>query len=97
MSNLTKLAKGEACLIRVPGYCSFNPETTVGCHVRLAGVSGAGMKSPDCCIAFGCFECHQVVDGQRKSEFSYEERRLMLLEGMVRTQARMVELGKLKW
>jgi hypothetical protein len=43
-------------------------------------------KSGDFFISFGCFSCHQVVDGQVPSDFTYEERRLMLLEGMVRTQ-----------
>lgn len=96
MTNLRDQARGRDCTIRVPGHCCGNPETVVGCHVRMAGVSGMGMKSPDIFIAFGCFPCHQVVDGQRKSEFSYEQRRLMLLEAMVRTQAILWREGKIR-
>jgi hypothetical protein len=88
VSKLRKQAKGRNCEIRVPGVCAPGPdnETVVGCHVRLIGVSGMGQKSADVFISFGCFQCHQVVDGQVPSEFTYEQRRLMLLEGMVRTQ-----------
>ena len=94
--NLRKLAKGRDCEIRVPGHCLPGNETVVGCHVRQSGISGMSLKSPDLFIAFGCHACHQVVDGQCKSEFTVEERRLMLLEGMVRTQAILVREGKIK-
>lgn len=95
-NKLTKLAEGQKCLIRVPTVCNGNPSTTVACHVRLIGISGAGLKSPDLCIAFGCSSCHAVVDGQQKSSFSYEERRLMLLEGMIRTQYWLLQHGHIK-
>jgi hypothetical protein len=94
--NLRKLARGRPCTIRVPNQCLGDDETVCGCHVRLIGVSGMGMKSPDLFIAWGCFRCHQIVDGQRPSEYSYDERRLMLLEGMVRTQAILIKEGKIK-
>lgn len=97
MTNLRNLAKGQPCLIRVPTVCSGNRETTVGCHVRLIGVSGLGLKSPDPFIAFGCSDCHAVVDGQRKSSFSFEQRRLMLLEGMLRTQHWLIQKGHITW
>ncbi len=86
MSKLTKAARDRACQIRVPGYCCGNPETVVGCHVRMIGISGFGLKAPDVFIAWGCQSCHDVVDGRTKTEFSYDERRLLLLEGMLRTQ-----------
>jgi hypothetical protein len=38
----------------------------------------------------------QIVDGQRNSEFTFEERRLFLLEGMVRTQAILLSEGRIK-
>ncbi len=95
MSALRKLAKGRECQIRVPGCCLPGNETVVGCHVRMAGVSGIGMKADDLFIAYGCYACHQIVDGQRKSEFTFEQRRLFLLEGMVRTQYLLLREGKL--
>lgn len=95
--DLTRLAKGMSCQIRVPHECNGNPETVVGCHVRMMGISGAGMKAPDLFIAFGCSDCHAVCDGQRKSDYGPGERRLMLLEGMVRTQAWFIEHGFVTW
>lgn len=97
MTDLRKLAKGQECLIRVPGYCNFNPETTVGCHYRLSGISGIGMKAPDLLMAFGCSSCHAVVDGQQKSSWSRQELLIMLAEGVFRTQAWLVQKGILKW
>jgi hypothetical protein len=94
-NKLRSEARGRDCEIRVPGHCLHDNDTVVGCHVRLAGVSGAGYKAPDFLIAFGCFMCHQIVDGQQKSEFSYEQRRLMLLEGMVRSQVILFNEAKL--
>ncbi len=94
--NLRKQARGRECQIRVPNYCLCDTDTVVGCHVRMSGISGYGIKSADIFVAHGCFACHQVVDGQRPSEYSYDERRLMLLEAMVRTQAILIKEGKIK-
>lgn len=93
VSALTKSARDRECTIRVPDHCLRTTETVVACHVRMSGISGYGIKAPDLFIAFGCFACHQIVDGQRNSEFSADERRLMLLEGMVRTQAILLSEG----
>lgn len=90
-------ARDRECTIRVPNQCLRSTETVVACHVRLAGISGMGMKSPPLHIAFGCFRCHQICDGQRNSEYSYDERRLMLLEGMMRTQAILLSEGKIQF
>lgn len=83
--NLRKLARERQCEIRVPGACLRTTDTVVLCHYRLAGFSGMSMKSDDWLGAYGCFACHQIVDGQRKSEFSFVERKLMLAEGCFRT------------
>ena len=95
--NLRKLARGQPCFIRVPGVCNGNPETTVLCHVRLIGISGIGMKVPDALAAFGCSDCHAVVDGQRRSALTADERWVLLLEGMLRTQAWLIDRGILRW
>lgn len=95
--NLRKLAKDQPCLIRVPGVCSGRTDTTVLCHVRMVGLSGIGLKVPDVMGAFGCSDCHAVVDGARPSDWSAAERRLMLLEGVMRTQMWFIEHGFLLW
>jgi len=92
---LTKLARGRECQIRVPLYCCDDNTTVVPCHVRLAGISGAGYISDAIFVAHGCHRCHAVVDGQQDSEYTFEQRRLMLLEGMVRTQAILLREGKI--
>lgn len=84
-------------MVRVPGVCNFDPATTVPAHVRLIGVSGMGLKSPDLFISFCCAACHAVCDGQHTSSLSASERRLLLLEGMMRTQAWLVKHGYLNW
>lgn len=96
MRDLRKLARDHTCTIRVPGGCSPD-ETVVACHIRMSGVSGIGMKSPDIFCAWGCYRCHAICDGQMKSEFNAEQRRLMLLEGMVRTQQILIYEGVLTW
>lgn len=97
MTDLTKLAKGMQCFIRIPGHCNFNPETTVWCHARLIGVSGFGLKAPDVLGAFGCSACHDVVDGRTKTDLTPDQRRLLLLEGMARSQAWLVKEEILTW
>jgi len=93
MVDLTKLAKGQECLIRVPSYCNGNPETSVWAHVRLIGISGMSIKSPDLFGAIACSSCHDLVDGRTHTTLSYAQRRLLLLEGMLRTQAWLEEQG----
>lgn len=97
MTDLTELARGRDCKIRVPGHCNGNPETSVWCHVRLIGISGAGFKAMDLLGAIGCSACHDVVDGRKKTRFTYAQRRLMLLEGVCRTQVLLVEEEIVTW
>lgn len=84
-------------MIRVPTVCNGNPDTTVLCHIRMIGLSGTGIKAPDVLATFGCSDCHAVCDGQRKSAYTDDERRLMLLEGMARTQYWLIKHEHLKW
>jgi hypothetical protein len=72
-------------MIRLPGICNHDPDTTVLAHVRLIGVSGMGMKSPDLLGAWACSACHDVVDRRVKTNIDIGEIRLAHLEGMVRT------------
>lgn len=55
-------------------------------HVRMIGISAMSMKAPDWFAARACAPCHDVLDGRVPSMLSYEERRALLLEGMLRTQ-----------
>ena len=58
-------AKGEACSIRIVGACDGRTDTTVWCHLPgIDGGRGMGFKAIDLCGAYGCFGCHNVVDGR---------------------------------
>ncbi len=81
--NLRKEAQGRLCQIRLPNYCSHDPETVVLCHLPGGGM---GKKRHDIHAALGCWRCHQVVDGREQTEYSADEIRLMFLEAVIRTQ-----------
>ena len=85
--KLRKAAKGRECMVRLPGVCNHNPETTVLAHVRLAGVSGMGMKADDLLGAWACSSCHDAIDRRGHLDLDRDYVRLAHLEGMVRTIA----------
>ena len=84
--SLRKEARGRGCTVRIPGVCNFNSETTVLAHIRVAGVSGIGLKAPDALGAWCCSNCHDEVDGRtHKSGMTRDELRLAHYDGMART------------
>lgn len=89
---LLDLAQGEECLLRVPGYCRYDKETTVACHSnRLRDGKGKGIKAHDWCIAFGCGPCHWFIDQSRAAaalKLSY------FIPGLRLTRLRIIALGK---
>jgi hypothetical protein len=92
--SLRKEAKGRGCMVRLPGICNFNSETVVLAHIRLAGISGMGMKSPDLIGAWACSACHDEIDGRtHKSGLSHDELRLAHYDGMARTIAQLEKEG----
>lgn len=93
--NLRKQAKGRGCMVRIPGVCNHNSETVVLAHVRLTGVSGMGMKSPDILGAWACSACHDAVDRRNHTDLDRDYVRLLHLEGMVRTIAQLEKEGLL--
>lgn len=84
--SLRKEARGRGCTVRIPGVCNFNSETVVLAHIRVAGVSGMGLKSPDLLGAWACSNCHDEIDGRtHTSGLSRDELRLAHYDGMART------------
>lgn len=63
MSKIRQSARDQECTIRLPGVCNRRTDTTVLCHPNdsLAG-KGLGKKADDRHGAYGCFDCHNVVD-----------------------------------
>lgn len=88
--NLRNYARGMPCMIRMPGVCNGDPDTTVLCHLRMSGISGMGMKANDLLGAWGCSACHKYVDTHGI------DGRTALLEGMARTQALILDRGLVK-
>lgn len=83
-----KAAKGQPCLIRLPGCApGADNETVVLCHYALSDISGAALKSPDDLAAFGCWHCHGVVDGRLPVPAGYtrDTVRLAFAEAVFRT------------
>jgi len=95
--NLRDYARDKPCMIRLEGVCNGNAETTVLAHFRQIGVSGTGLKSPDLCAAWACSDCHDAVDRRRHVDFDREFVRLAHLQGVMRTQAKLIELRIIKW
>ncbi len=81
-------------MVRLPG-CDGGGETTVLAHYRLAGLCGIGTKPDDlACGAWCCAPCHGKIDGREKMEgYSRTELRLAHAEAVIRTVAKLRELG----
>jgi hypothetical protein len=90
--DLRKLAKGQRCMIRLPG-CNHDRRTTVLAHYRLAGYAGMGAKPDDWSFgAWACSHCHDIVDGRVKTDHTKHIVRLAHAEGCLRTQAELREM-----
>lgn len=61
--HLLSMARGQRCLLMVPGVCNGNPETVVAAHSNL-GIHGKakGRKADDCYHIHSCSACHQWLD-----------------------------------
>ena len=68
-SAVKAFAEGKQCTARIPGVCSYDPGTTVWCHINsVRWGSGKGFKSPILCGFIGCRDCHDAVDGRMKKD-----------------------------
>ena len=88
--RLRESARGKECQIRIPGVCCGDNSTVVLCHLNGAG---AGKKHSDLLASYGCHKCHAACDGQLKTAYHSDELKLMLLEGVMRTQQIMLDDG----
>ena len=92
--NLRKEARDRPCMIRLPGVCTFNSETTVLAHLRMAGITGGGQKAPDLLGAWACSTCAaQTENGYCRND----EDKIAFFEGVMRTQYELINEGKVKW
>jgi hypothetical protein len=97
MTNLRKLANGQACQVRLEG-CLGRHESVVLAHYSLTGISGGGLKSPDLLGAYCCYKCHRLADGQDHiANLTRDDVRLALAEGVFRTQYQLIKDGVVRW
>lgn len=92
MSKLRESARDRECQVRLLGVCNFDSATTVLAHVRLIGVSGLGIKSPDILGAWACSACHAYADSHHDAETNaafaegvYRTLNILWREGVLRT------------
>jgi hypothetical protein len=99
---LTKIrasARDQECTLRFPGVCNYRIETTVLCHSNLlADRKGMGKKAPDERAAFGCNDCHDVLDGRapRPAGFTYDQMISRFNQAVDATHVVLRRLGLLK-
>ena len=98
---IMRAANGQPCSLRIASFVGMQcsgPSTVVGCHLPVTG-RGVATKPTDLAVAFGCFVCHEIVDGRAQNlreqiidryPAAYVTR---LLEGLVETHARLVGMG----
>lgn len=80
-------------MVRLPDICNHNPETTVLAHIRMAGLSGMGIKADDLLGAWACSSCHDSIDRRSHTDLDRDYVRLAHLEGMARTIAQLRKEG----
>lgn len=60
---LLAMARGQRCLLTVPGVCRPDPATTVACHSNQSVHGKAGArKADDQWHVYGCDACHRWLD-----------------------------------
>jgi hypothetical protein len=89
MSKLTREAIGRDCTIRLDG-CGTGPCCL--CHIRQIGISGMGIKAPDFMGAWGCANCHEIVDVSGRGDVEVQ---LRFREAVAETQYILHKEGKL--
>lgn len=90
--KLLNAARGQQCMIQLPGVCRNNPDTVVAAHSnQLKHGKGAGLKAHDCFIAWACSDCHAELDQGKK--FSYEEKAEYWQAGFEKTYLQMFLQG----
>lgn len=95
--DLRKAAAGQPCYVRLPEACNGNPETTVLAHLRVIGVSGMGLKSPDPLACPACSGCHDAVDRRSHMDLDRDYVVKAHMEGVMRWQAKLIDMEVLRW
>ena len=93
--DLRKYAKWEPCQVRIPMVCNHNPETTVLAHLNGSGLA---TKQPDLLGAHCCSACHALYDSRvGNRDYTAEQIKIMMYEGILRTIKSVIERGIVTW
>lgn len=95
-------AMGMPCTLRissfVPGHQCAGADTTVACHLEVNG-KGTSTKVTDLATAFGCVNCHAILDGAAPEKYAYIIAKYpaafasRMLNGLIETQTMLIEEG----
>lgn len=94
---IRQAARGQACTLELPGCC-HDPATVVWCHSnRSQDGKGMGIKARDEEGCFGCFHCHNILDGRtpRPDGWSRDDVEAAFDRARRRSQAILRRLGLL--
>lgn len=95
-TKIRQSARGQECTLRLFPHCNQRAETVVLCHAPSES-SGWAMKSPDHWAAYGCSDCHDIMDGRRHEEDVSELDKLKAwLRGVYLTQQALINEGLMK-
>jgi hypothetical protein len=90
-------ARGEECLVRIPGVCRGGTEHTIWSHAPLgAAGKGRGIKSIDVAGAYCCTACDAALDqAQRPAGMTRDQVLLDWFKGHMRSLVRLAQKGLL--
>lgn len=96
-SRIRESARGEQCLVRLPGVCTHDPATVIWSHARWGAAGrGKGIKALDLAGAYCCTACDAAYDGQRPAPgMSRDEIDTAWCHGHFRSLVRLHEKGLL--
>ncbi|UWQ30212.1 nuclease domain-containing protein [Leisingera sp. M523] len=99
---IMEAAKGSPCTLRIasfiPGRSCTSRETSVGCHLPIWG-KGVSTKVTDMAVAFGCSNCHAIIDGVDREALRYLEEKFgaamttRMLHGLTETHSLLISKG----
>lgn len=95
MSKITDSARGEDCMVRYEGICTFDSNTTIWSHCRHgAAGKGKGIKAIDLAGTYACTACDAAYDQmQNAKHMTRQELDLDWFMGHVRSLVRLKEKG----
>ena len=92
-------AEGQECQVKLYNVCNYDSMTVVACHLsEHAFGHGYSVKADDCCIAYCCSDCHDVIDGRvpTPDHLTSEEVKLRLYGACINTFRLLCRDGVLK-